>query len=204
MNKRILTSILSFAVSLLFLTACSSDEDKDSQPYSELLSVEKEVAFAATETSYNIAVKADCHWEVSAIEQQGWQDLSVSPRFGDGNGIIVVTSEQNHSSSDRVAMLTVSTKNGLKQDIIVHQTKSGADLSISQDKFEFSDAEGVQTLTVNCNTNWEILGSTGVDWLVLEQASGSEGIIEIPIKVKELFDDTDRSVLLTVSAVSLS
>ena len=82
----------------------------------------------------------------------------------------------------------------------IQQTRSGADLSINQDAFEFNDIAGTQTLTVNCNTDWEILGISdlsGADtnWLKLGQLSGST--------VEETFDDADRYALLLISAGNL-
>lgn len=195
-----LLSIISF---LLCLPSCSSDEEKDSQPGSEYLNVEKNVAFTATETNGTIKIKADCRWDVASVESANWQDLKITPLSGDGNGVIVITSEQNHTSSDRIAVLTLVTKSGLKQKVTINQTRSGADLSINQNEFAFDDTEGQQILVVDCNTNWEILGTTGVDWLELGQTSGGAGIVEVPIKVKEIFDDSARSVQLVVSAGSL-
>ena len=119
----------------------------------------------------------------------------------------MLTTEQNHSSQDRTAVLTLSTKKGLKQDVTILQTRSGADLSINQDVFEFSDAAGTQTLIVNCNTDWEILGIMDLtdgdtNWLKLGQTSGN-GNAEVPITVDETFDDADRYALLLISAGDL-
>ena len=150
---------------------------------------------------------ADCEWEVTAVDNIGWPELSVSPRSGEGNGVLVLTTEENHSSQDRTAVLTLSTKKGLKQDVTILQTRSGADLSINQDVFEFSDVAGTQTLIVNCNTDWEILGIMDLtdgdtNWLKLGQTSGS-GNAEVPITVDETFDDADRYALLLISAGNL-
>ena len=195
------------AALVLSLSACSSDEDASSKASDELLSVERVVAFGPTETSWEVKIVADCEWEVTAVDNIGWPELSVSPRSGDGNGTLVLTTEQNHSSQDRTAELTISTKNGLKQNVTIHQTRSGADLSISQDMFEFSDATGTQILTIKCNTDWEILGVSdlsGADtnWLKLGQLSGS-GNAEVPFTVEEYFDDAYRYALLIISAGDL-
>ena len=44
---------------------------------------------------------------------------------------------------------------------------------------------------------------TGYDWLEIGQTSGGAGEFEIPIKVKEIFDDAERAALFVVSAGSL-
>ncbi len=207
MNKLYQFKIWILAALVLSLSACSSDEDASSKASEELLNVERAVAFGPTETSWEVKIVADCAWEVTALDNTGWQDLSVSPRSGEGNGVLVLTTEENHSSQDRTAVLTLSTKNGLKQNVTIQQTRSGADLSISQDAFEFSDAASTQALTVNCNTDWEILGVSdlsGADtnWLKLGQLSGS-GNAEVSITVEETFDDADRYALLLISAGNL-
>ena len=164
--------------------------------------MEREVDFAATETSWQVKVVADCPWEVTTVDNSGWQDLSISPRSGEGNGILVISTEQNHTSQDRTAVITLTTKGGLQQKVTIHQTRSGADLKLSQNTFNFNDAASTQTLKVDCNTNWSIVGMTGNDWLELGQTSGN-GSAEIPITVKENFDDGERTVVLTVSAGNL-
>lgn len=202
MNRKHILAVLSSLPLLACLFACTSDNE-ESKAEEEMLNVEREVAFAATETSWSVKLTADCAWEVTSVEKSGWDDFSVSPKSGKGNSVLVISSEANHTPEDRVATFIIQTKGGLKQKVIVHQTKSGADLIISSQEFNYDDKEGTQTLTVKCNTNWEILGMTGIDWLEIGQTSGGAGEFEIPIKVKEIFDDAERVALLTVSAGSL-
>ena len=207
MNRKHILAVLSSLPLVACLFACSSDDEANSKAGAEMLSVEREVAFAATETSCSVKLSADCAWEVTDvntnIDGSEWAGFSVSPRSGKGNSVLVISSEINHRSADRTATFIIQTEGGLKQKVTVHQTKSGADLSINQEAYNFDDKEGTQTLTVKCNTNWEILGMTGIDWLEIGQTSGGAGEFEIPIKVKEIFDDAERVALLTVSAGSL-
>ena len=203
MNRKHIIAVLSSLPLAACLLACSSDDDANSKVSSEMLSVEKEVAFAATETSWSVKLTADCAWEVTSVEKDGWNDFEVSPLSGKGSSVLVISSEANHKTVDRTATFVIQTKGGLKQKVTVYQTRSGAELSISREEFRFDDKEGTQTLNVKCNTNWEIVGMTGADWLEVGQTSGGEGDFEIPIKVKEIFDDAGRSALLTVSAGSV-
>ena len=202
MNRKHILAVLSSLPLLACLFACTSDNE-ESKAEEEMLNVEREVAFAATETSRSVKLTADCAWKVDSVKKSGWDDFSVSPKSGKGNSVLVISSGANHTSEDRVATFIIQTNGGLKQKVTVHQTKSGAYLSISSQEFNYDDKEGTQTLTVECNTNWEILGMTGIDWLEIGQTSGGAGEFEIPIKVKEIFDDAERVALLTVSAGSL-
>ena len=201
-TKNIIT-ILAVLPMMAYMTACKSDDVTEAKPGLELLNVEKEVAFAAQETSWTVKIVADCYWEVTSVDNPGWDDLTVSPRSGEGNSTLVLTTEQNHRSVERTAVVTLTTKGGLQQRIIIHQTRSGADLSINEEVFEFDDNAGQKSLIISCNTNWEILGLSSTDWLKLEQTSGGAGVIEIPIIVNENYDDTNRAVTLTVSAGSI-
>ena len=203
MKRSFFYAVLSSLFLLVCLSACTSNENSDSKPSFELLNVERSVAFSAIETNKTVKIVADCHWEVVDFDNSEWPDLAISPRSGEGNGIITLTSNQNHSSSNRTAKVTVKTNGGLQQVITVYQTKSGADLSVNQEEFRFDDTESTQTLEVSSNTDWEILGATGIDWLELSQASGSSGITYVDIKLKEVFDDASRSTVLTVSAGNL-
>ena len=200
MNKLFKFKIWSLAALTFCLAACSSD-DENVNAASELLNAEKKVAFAATETRHQINVQADCPWEVTAIDKTGWQDLNITPLSGEGNGTILLSTEQNHTSQDRTAVITLKTKGGLQQTVTIQQTRSGADLKISKNSFDFNDAVSTQTLTVDCNTKWEITGLSGVDWLELGQTSG-DGNANVAITVKESFDDAERTALLTISAGS--
>lgn len=211
MNRKHILAVLSSLPLLACLFACTSDNE-ESKAEEEMLNVEREVAFAATETSWSVKLTADCAWEVDSVvtkyktvdgTEREWDTFSVSPKSGKGNSVLVISSEANHTSEDRIATFIIQTNGGLKQKVTVHQTKSGADLSISSQEFNYDDKESTQTLTVKCNTNWEILGMTGIDWLEIGQTSGGAGEFEIPIKVKEIFDDAERVALLTVSAGSL-
>ena len=203
MNRKHILAVLSSLPLVACLLACSSDNEADSKAGAEMLSVEREVAFTATETSCSVKLTADCAWEVTSVEKTGWDDFAVSPKSGKGNSVLVISSDVNHRSVDRTATFVIQTEGGLRQKVTVHQTKSGADLSINHEAFSFGDKDDTQNLRVICNTNWEIVGMTGIDWLEVGQTSGGEGEFDIPIKVKEIFDDAERSAMLTVSAGSV-
>lgn len=205
MKKRYIFAFCLALPLLAGLAGCSSDDDSTSKTGSELLNAEREVALTASETSATISIKADCSWYVKDIT--GWENLDVSPRAGEGTGSLVITTGINHSSQDRTGTITLTSEGGLQQKIAVHQTRSGADLKISQDTFDFSDAAGTQTLKIECNTDWEILGISSLQaydtsWLKLSQLKGN-GNAEVAISVLESFDDVERIARLTVSAGNL-
>lgn len=179
------------------LTACTSDETTEAKPAQELLMVEKNVSMPASETSWQVKINADCHWDVSFVDNSGWGELTVSPRSGDGNGTLVLTSEENHSSLDRTATIIISTKGGLEQHITLRQLRSDDALSINQEVFDFTDEGGTQSLVIASNSDWTITGHEGISWLELGQSSGNTGTTEVPIRVKGAYDEIERTVELT-------
>ena len=164
--------------------------------------VDKEIAMPASETSWSVNISADCHWDVTDIENDDWGELTVSPRSGDGNGTLVLTSVENHSSVDRTATIIISTKGGLKQHITLRQMRSDAALSINQEVFQFTDEEGTQSLVIASNSDWTITGHEGISWLELDKTSGITGTHDVQIHVKGAYDETNRSVELTATAGS--
>jgi hypothetical protein len=180
--------------------ACSSDETTEAKPAQELLMVEKEVSMPASETSWSVKVTADCHWEVTSVENEGWGELTISPRSGDGNGTLLFTSEKNRSSLDRMATIILSTKGGLEQRISLRQMKSDAALSVNKEEFSFSNTGGTQSLVISSNSNWTIEGLAGISWLELGQTNGGSGTTEVPIHVKEAYDDASRNAQLLITA----
>ena len=201
-TKRLFFSICVGLPLVAGLSACTSDETTEAKPAQELLMVEKEIAMPASETSWSVNISADCHWDVTSVDNSGWGELTVSPRSGDGNGTLVFTSLENHSSLDRNATIVISTKGGLEQHINLRQTRSDAALSINQEVFVFNDDGGTQSLVIASNSDWTITGHEGISWLELGQASGNTGTTEVPIHVKGAYDETNRSVELTATAGS--
>ena len=199
-TNRLLFSIIVGLPLMTWLTACTSDDTTEAKPAQELLMVDRDIAMPASETSWSVKITADCHWDVTSVENGEWDELTVSPRSGDGNGTLVLTSEKNRRSVDRTATIIISSKGGLEQRITLRQLKSDAGLSINEEEFHFSDTGGSKNLIIASNGNWEITGQAGADWLELGQATGNSGTTEIPIRVKEAYDDASRSVRLTAKA----
>ena len=180
------------------LAACSSETLTDAKLTDELLNIEKEVELTAIETEQQVAVSADCHWEV-AVNKDTWADLTVQPLSGDGNGIITLKTNSNSTVNERTATLVISSQGGLRQKITIRQTLGGATLVVNKSELAF-DAETTasQTFTVTSNTDWNILG-LDADWASVEPMSGSEGTTEVKVTVSEIQDDRDRSTTLTVA-----
>ena len=198
MKKKHIYKIGACLLTAIALAACSSETENDVKFSPELLNVERDVAMTAVETEKQIAVVADCHWEIS-VDKSGWSDLTVQPLSGDGNGTITLSSNQNTSITERSASLTISSKGGLRQQISVRQTLGGATLEVNKTKLNFDAIPtSSQSFTVTSNTVWSILG-TDCDWLTVESTNGGIGTTEIKVTALEIQDDRDREQTLTVA-----
>lgn len=180
------------------VAACSSETLTEAKLSDELLNVEKEVNLTAIETERQVAVVADCHWEVS-VSKSGWNDLTVQPMSGDGNGTLTLKTGQNSTVSERSATLTITSKGGLHQKITVRQTLGGATLTVNQSAMAFDAVPAAsQSFTVTSNTAWTVLGLDS-DWLTVEPSSGGSGTTEVKVTAQEIQDDRDRELTLTVA-----
>lgn len=192
------TKIIISGIVCTLIMACSSENLTEAKLSDELLNVEKEVELTAVDTEHSLEVLADCHWEVS-VSKSNWDDLTIQPLSGDGNGTINLRTSQNSSVSERSAILTISSRGGLKQKVTVRQTLGGATLEVNKESLEFAAVPTEsQTFTVTSNSEWSILGYEG-DWITVEPMSGSAGTTEVKVTAEEIQDDADRSQILTVA-----
>lgn len=195
-----ITALFATTLFAAAFTACSSDDETTGKPVGELLNVEKEVALTAKTEDYAVKVTADCHWDVTVRKSAAWDDFTVAPLSGDGNGTLVITTSQNHTIVERTDTIILTTKGGLREVIIVRQSSSNADLGINADQFRFAAVPAAaQNLIINCNTSWEIQGTEAIGWLHLDKTSGT-GNQTVVITADEIQDDIDRAATFMLKA----
>lgn len=182
------------------LTGCQSDAETEARPAKEILIVEGgDIVLRASEENKNVVVNADCAWTVSLDAGDFGSRLSVQPLKGNGNGTLVITSDQNTTMSDRKATITLTSDGGLRQKITLTQTSSDPGMTVTRHDYHFQAVPTQsQLLTITSNTNWNIQMPTGVDWLHLSQTSGNAGSTAIDISVDEIQTDADRSATFTI------
>ena len=179
---------------------CTSDEETEARPAKEILIVEGgDIVLRASEENKNVAVTADCTWTVTLDEGDFGSKLSVQPLRGNGNGTLVITSDQNATMSDRTAAVTLTSDGGLKQKIAIRQTSSDPGMTVTRSTYTFAAIPTEsQLLTITSNTSWSIQLPSGVDWLHLSKPSGSAGSETIDIVADEIQTDADRSATFTI------
>ena len=206
MKTKNIIAILAALPIVAGFTGCKSDDETEAKPAKEILIVEGgDIVLRANEENKSVTVTADCAWTVTYDEGDFGSKLSVQPLKGNGNGTLVITSDQNATMSDRTASITLTSDGGLKQKITIRQTSSDPGMTVTKSKFDFEAIPSEsQLLTITSNTNWSIQVPSGVNWLHLSKTSGSSGSEAIDITVDEIQSDADRSATFTIQYGSSS
>lgn len=200
MKTKIFFTILAALPLVAGLTGCKSDDETQAKPAKEILKVEGgNIEIRANEETKEVAITADCAWTVTYDGGDFGNALTVQPLKGNGNGVLVITTNQNASMSDRNASIILTSDGGLKQKINIRQTSSDPGMTITKNLYEFDAIPSAsQLLTITSNTNWSITMPSGVDWLHLSQTSGNGGSSAVEITCDEIQTDADRSATFTI------
>jgi len=205
MKTKIFFTILAALPLVAGLSGCKSDDETQAKPAKEFLKVEGgDIEIRASEETKEVAITADCAWTVTydgGDEADGGfgNKITVQPLKGNGNGVLVITTNQNTSMSDRNASIILTSDGGLKQKISVRQTSSDPGMTVTKKLYEFDAIPSAsQLLTITSNTNWSITLPSGIDWIHLSQASGNSGSSAVEITCDEIQTDADRSATFTI------
>ena len=200
MKTKIFFTILAALPLVAGLSGCKSDDETQAKPAKEILKVEGgNIEIRANEETKEVAITADCAWTVTYDGGDFGNALTVQPLKGNGNGVLVITTNQNSSMSDRNASIILTSDGGLKQKISVRQTSSDPGMTVTKKLYEFEAIPSAsQLLTITSNTNWNITMPSGVDWIHLSQTSGNGGSSAVEITCDEIQTDADRSATFTI------
>ena len=211
MKTKIFFTILAALPLVAGLSGCKSDDETQAKPAKEILKVEGgNIEIRANEETKEVAITADCAWTVTydgGDEADGGfgNKITVQPLKGNGNGVLVITTNQNSSMSDRNASIILTSDGGLKQKISVRQTSSDPGMTVTKKLYEFEAIPSAsQLLTITSNTNWSITMPSGVNWIHLSQTSGNGGSSAVEITCDEIQTDADRSATFTIQYGSSS
>ena len=206
MKTKIFFTILAALPLVAGLSGCKSDDETQAKPAKEILKVEGgNIEIRANEETKEVAITADCAWTVTYDGGDFGNALTVQPLKGNGNGVLVITTNQNSSMSDRNASIILTSDGGLKQKISVRQTSSDPGMTVTKKLYEFDAIPSAsQLLTITSDTNWNITMPSGVSWIHLSQTSGNGGSSAVEITCDEIQTDADRSTTFTIQYGSSS
>ena len=200
MKTRNIIAILATLPIVAGFTGCKSDEETEAKPAKEILIVEGgSIEFRGSETDKSVTINADCGWTVEYDQGTFDGKLTVQPLKGTGKGTLLITADENTSTSERTASITLTSDGGLKQRFTIRQTSGDPAMNVSKDTYNFDAIPTeAQFLTITSNTSWTIQIPSGVDWLHLSELSGGAGSEAIDITVDEIQTDADRSATFTI------
>ena len=204
MKTRNIIAILAALPLVAGFTGCKSDEETTAKPAKEILIVEggNEITLRSGDSIMSVPITADCAWTVESYEStDGGFDgmLSVQPKRGNGNGSLVITTNQNHGVQPRLATIILTSDGGLKQKIELRQTSGDPTMSISERSMDFAAApDAAKQLVIASNKGWSINMPAGVNWVHLNKVEGSAGTETIDVTVDQLSNDVARSTTLNV------
>lgn len=204
MKTRNIIAILAALPLVAGFTGCKSDEETGAKPAKEILIVEggNEIVLRSGDSIMSVPIKADCAWTVESFESaDGGFDgmLSVQPQRGNGNGALVITTNQNRGVQPRLATITLTSDGGLKQIISLRQTSGDPTMSISERSVDFAASpDAAKQLVIESNKGWTIDMPSGVSWVHLNKVSGNAGSETVDITVDKLNNDMARATKLNV------
>lgn len=201
MKTKNIVAILAMLTVVAGVVGCKSDDETMAKPAKERLRVlGGDIEIRSSDETTTVTVSADCHWRVMNLDAGDFgSSLTIQPREGLGDGILVVGTDQNTTKIDRTATFTLVSDGGLQQRVTIRQTGSGDGMNLSKGAFTFGAVpEGAQLLTITSNTNWTIQTPAGISWLHLDKTTGSSGAEVVQISVDNAVTDIPRAVTLAV------
>ena len=211
MKTKILFSILVALPLVAGLTGCKSEDETTARPAKERLMVVggNIVQFRANETgpTSEVNISADCRWTVNVDAGTFGDDLSVSPRQGNGNGSLTIVSNQNTDANvSREATITLTSDGGLRQVISVKQTAGDDAMNISTDRIKFTAEDTkIEPLEISSNVSWTVTRGPSSDWVHFVDkdgnviSGGNSGTTSIYISVDKSTTDIERTGYLVLS-----
>ncbi|OFY41516.1 MAG: hypothetical protein A2X18_06705 [Bacteroidetes bacterium GWF2_40_14] len=154
-NLYILSSLL---ISLVILSC-----KKEVTPTLSLSANQADIANVDGKTE--ISVTSNSNW--TATISDIW--CTITPKSGNGNGVITITASNNYSSEARTASLQVVCQE-LKKTTVINQSFS--QLTVDSENLIFVKEAGTKSMSILSNTQWQLDMSSTASWLTANITSG--------------------------------
>ncbi len=179
--------------------ACKSEEETEVKFSSELIKLtDTSIELSKEASTRSISVEADCDWDVT-VSGSNWSDLVVQKTSANSFSI---TTDENPLREERTAVVTITTKGGLKKTISARQAKGDAYIRTDvQNNIEFDETGGTRSFHIQSNTSWVISVSytAGADgWLQIGTTEGSSNQT-ITVDASKAITDQERQASITIS-----
>ena len=209
-NRIINIKVALFIAVSAFMAACTiEDADQSVEPKSEQLDIAEELTMTATETDKSFDITSDSGWDVDI--EGGWTGLTVSPMSGNGKGQITIHTEANTTRQGREATISIRTKGGVTQKMVVKQALSDVILNVTGGDNQSLEYEASpmdpKNFSFTCNTTWQVTASDS--WITCMDPDGNTSggqeisttvATTISVYVDEIQTDVPREGKIMISA----
>jgi hypothetical protein len=159
-------------------------------------------------TTLNIATTAGSSTTFSVLSNTTWSVLSnttwltVNPLSFTGNGSVTISVEENPSTTERTAIVTVSVTGATSRTVTITQSSGVATLSVSPITLDYSALPGDTTIfKVTSNTTWSAFSDQL--WLEINPTTGTgSGPVSVTAELNPTI--SERIAIVTVSANGLA
>ena len=152
--------------------------------------------FASSSGSKSIKITSNTTWTVSS--DQAW--CSVSPTSGSNDGSVTVKVEENTSTAERIATITVKSDAGDKT-VSVTQSGVAAMLTLDASSLEFTSGSGSKIFKISSNTTWAL--SSDKNWCSINPTFGN-GDGSVTVTVDENTSTSSRTATITIGSETIT
>ena len=157
-----------------------------------------EFIFGSDGDSKSFEIESNVEWTVVVDEEQDW--LTVDCNSGEGDETVTLAVTENAETSERFASVRVIWTDDEEKEHeeiidVVQEGKTASAFNADPSIVSFPRQGDTKTITVSCNTDWEVTVFGGNGWRTVDCADGS-GNKTITLKAKENSASNGRSAKL--------
>ena len=125
------------------------------------------ITINSNQGSTTFDISSNTNWNIT--ENSDW--ITVNPTSGTNDATITVNYNENTSTLQRTATITISTTNAGTKTVTISQTGASEYLTVSTSFINIEHPAGSADFQIASNSSWTI--STNADWLSLNKTNGS-------------------------------
>ncbi|MBI3233355.1 MAG: YHYH protein [Bacteroidetes bacterium] len=153
---------------------------------------------APNNSTKTFEITSNTDWTVS--NDQTW--LTANKQSGNGNSTIILTAQENNSTTSRTAAVTVKGTGVTTQIIAVTQEGVSPLLTVSQSILTIAaPANSKITFDITSNVNWKIVSDQM--WLIADKSDGN-GNTTVTLTAQENTNTATRKAIITVSGIGVN
>ena len=148
--------------------------------------------FGSRGGSLDVNVSSNTCWDAEVKDNVEW--LDVSPKSGEENATLTVTTTDNPSVNDREGRIVILPK--YRQSLMISVKQAARYLNVGISNIDFLASGGTSEL-VNCDTDGELSVITESDWITIDRVG--EKSFTIKAKENEWYDSRTGKVIVSVT-----